>query len=60
VSNIYQGSGAAAEVYEPGIVNPVEEFNIRATLTPAAASPSSNSIAVSAPNGVYLSVAFTN
>jgi hypothetical protein len=60
VTNFYAGSGGTAEVYEPGIVNPGEEFNVQATLSPVIGTTTSNSVTVSAPNGVYLAVAFTN
>ncbi len=59
VSSIYLGAGAPAEVYEPGIVNPAEEFNIRAVVNTAIAVASSDSVTASAPNGVAISVGFT-
>jgi hypothetical protein len=60
VSTIYAGSGGTGEVFQPGIADPGEEFNLRATLSPVIAASTSNSLTVAAPNGVSLKSAFTN
>jgi hypothetical protein len=60
VTDIFASTGAGAEIYEPGIVNPGEEFNVRVTFSPAIGSPTSNSVTLAVENGVSVSAAFTN
>lgn len=60
VSTIYAGSGGGSETLQPGIVDPGEEFNLRATLSPVIAASTSNSATMAAPNGVSLTAAFSN
>jgi len=59
VTNIYRDTDNNAEVFEPGIVNPTEEFRLRVTVSPVIASGSSDSITVAVQNGASLSVGFT-
>lgn len=60
VTTIFAGAGAGGEIYEPDIVNPGEEFNVRVTFSPVIGSPTSNSVTVAAENGVSVTAAFTN
>jgi hypothetical protein len=59
VTNIYRDTSNSAEVYDPGIVNPTEEFAVLSAVSPSIAAGSSDSITAAAPNGVSLSVGFT-
>ncbi len=47
------------EAFEPDILNPGEEIRIRAQLSPAVGTPTTNLVVVSTPNGVPASTAFT-
>ena len=61
VKGIYKDAATATEeAFQPGIVNTGEEFIITATVNPAIASPSDNSIVLAVNNGVALTIAFTN
>ncbi len=60
VTAIFAGAGAGAEIYEPGIVNPVEEFNVQATFSPVIGTPASNAVTLAVENGVSVTAAFTN
>ena len=59
VTSIYRDTSNNSEVFEPGIVNPTEEFNIRAVVSPGMANGSSDSITVAVRNGASVSVGFT-
>ena len=61
LSGIYEDAGTLdPEVYQPGIVNPGEEFIIRAELGPAVATSSSNTVTVGVEQGVTVTAVFTN
>ena len=61
LSGIYEDAGTLdPEVYQPGIVNPGEEFIIRAELGPAVATSSSNTVTVGVEHGVTVTAVFTN
>ena len=61
LSGIYEDAGALdPEVYQPGIVNPDEEFIIRIELGPAAAASSSNTVTLAVEQGVAVTAVFTN
>lgn len=60
VAGIYQdGSGAAAEAFEPGILNPGEAIVLRLRLSPAAGEETTNLVTLSTPNGVQTQAFFT-
>ena len=59
VANIYFDSSLGTnEVYEPGILNPGEVVFIRARLSPAVGSKTTNMLTVSTANGVAASAQF--
>jgi len=59
VANIYFDSSLGTnEVYEPGILNPGEVVFIRARLSPAVGSKTTNMVTVSTANGVAASAQF--
>ena len=61
ITGIYRDAGTlTAEVFNPGIVDPGEEFIIRAELSPSIATPTSNSITLAVENGVTVSTGFAN
>lgn len=61
LTGIYEDAGTSnPEVYQPGIVNPSEEFVIRAELGPAVASSSSNTVTLAVEQGVAITEVFTN
>lgn len=61
LTGIYEDAGTSdPEVYQPGIVNPGEEFIIRAELGPAVASSSSNTVTLAVEQGVAITAVFTN
>jgi len=61
VEGIYKDAGTStAEVYQPDIVDPGEEFVIKAVLSPVVSSPSDNSLVLAVDNGVALTVTFTH
>lgn len=61
LTGIYEDAGTAdPEVYQPGIVNPGEEFIIRIELGPAAATSSSNTVTLAVEQGVAVTAVFTN
>ena len=61
VTNIYSDfNNTNPEIYQPGIVNPGEKFVIRAELSPAVASSSSNTVTLAVEQGVTLTAVFTN
>jgi hypothetical protein len=49
----------AAEVFEPGVLNPKEQIRIRAQLSPAAGTGTTNMVVVSTPNGIPASTFFS-
>jgi hypothetical protein len=49
----------AAEVFEPGILNPKEEIKIRAQLNPAVGAGTTNMAVVATPNGITASTYFS-
>jgi hypothetical protein len=58
---IYEDAGYSnPEVYEPGIVNPGEEFIITAELGPAVATSSSNTVTLAVEQGIAVTAVFTN
>ncbi len=61
VTGVYRDAGTlTAEVFNPGIVDPGEEFIIRAQLSPVIASSTTNTITLAVENGVTVSAQFTN
>lgn len=61
LTGIYKDAGTVdPEVYQPGIVNPGEEFIIRIELGPAAATSSSNTVTLAVEQGVAVTAVFTN
>jgi hypothetical protein len=50
--------GGAAEIYEPGVLNPGEQALLRARLNPAAGAGTTNMVVVATPNGVTVSTYF--
>lgn len=61
VTGIYRDAGTlTAEVFNPGIVDPGEEFIIRAQLDPAISTPTTNSVTLAVENGVTVSAQFAN
>ncbi len=61
LTGIYEDAATLdPEVYQPGIVNPGEEFIIRAELGPAAATSSSNTVTLAVEQGVTITAIFTN
>lgn len=61
LTGIYEDAGTSdPEVYQPGIVNPGEEFIIRAELGPAVASGSTNTVSLAVEQGVSVTAVFTN
>ena len=61
LSGIYEDAGYSnPEVYGPGIVNPGEEFIIRAELGPAVATSSSNTVTLAVEQGASITATFTN
>lgn len=61
LTGIYEDAGTLnPEVYQPGIVDPSEEFVIRAELGPAVATSSSNTVTLAVEQGVAITEVFTN
>ncbi len=61
LTGIYEDAGTLnPEVYQPGIVNPSEEFIVRAELGPAVASSSTNTVTLAVEQGVAITETFTN
>ncbi len=61
LTGIYEDAGALdPEVYQPGIVNPSEEFIIRVELAPAVAASSTNTVTLAVEQGVTVTAIFTN
>ncbi len=61
LTGIYEDAGTSnPEVYGPGIVNPGEEFIIRAELGPAVDTSSSNTVTLAVEQGVAVTAVFTN
>jgi hypothetical protein len=61
VSGIYQDATLlTAEVFDPGIVNPAEEFIVRAELSPSISTPTTNTVTLAVANGVKASTQFSN
>ena len=61
LTGIYEDAGTSdPEVYQPGIVNPGEEFIVRAELGPAVATSSSNTVTLAVEQGVAVTEIFTN
>lgn len=61
VTGIYRDAGTlTAEVFNPGIVDPGEEFIIRAELSPSIATPTTNTVTLAVENGVTVSAQFSN
>lgn len=61
LTGIYEDAGASdPEVYQPGIVNPSEEFIVRAELGPAVATSSSNTVTLAVEQGISITETFTN
>ena len=61
VSGIYQDATLLVdEVFDPGIVNPGEEFIVRSQLDPAISTPTTNSLTLAVSNGVKASAQFAN
>lgn len=61
LTGIYEDAGFSnPEVYAPGIVNPGEEFIIRAELGPAVATSSSNTVTLAVEQGIAITAVFTN
>lgn len=61
VSGIYQDAGSlTAEVFDPGIINPAEEFILRAQLSPSISTPTTNTMTLAVANGVKASTQFAN
>ncbi len=61
VTGIYLDAGTlTAEVFNPGIVDPGEEFIIRAQLSPSIATPTDNTVTLAVENGVTVTAQFTN
>lgn len=50
---------AIAEVYDPGVLNPLEEVIFKITIDPAVAKNTSNRLVISTPNGVSLEAPFS-
>jgi hypothetical protein len=61
VTSIYyvDAGGDHPEVFDPGILNPEEEMDIRCQFYPAIGSGTVNMIAISTPNGITVSKTFT-
>jgi hypothetical protein len=49
----------AAEVFEPGVLNPKEQMMIRAHLNPAVGANTTNMVVVATPSGITASVYFS-
>lgn len=61
LTGIYEDAGTSdPEVYQPGIVNPGEEFIIRVELAPAVAASSTNTVTLAVEQGVTVTALFTN
>ena len=61
LTGIYEDAGSSdPEVYQPGIVNPSEEFIVRAELGPAVATSSTNTVTLAVEQGVAVTATFTN
>lgn len=61
VTGVYRDAGTlTAEVFNPGIVDPGEEFIIRAQLSPVISTPTTNSVTLAVENGVTVSAQFAN
>ncbi len=61
VTGVYRDAGTlAAEVFNPGIVDPGEEFIIRAQLSPSIATPTTNTVTLAVENGVTVAAQFAN
>jgi hypothetical protein len=59
LEGIYMDAGTlAAEVFEPGILNPDEEIIIRCKLNPGVGLNTVNLISITTPNGITVSKAF--
>jgi hypothetical protein len=61
VTGVYRDAGTlTAEVFNPGIVDPGEEFIIRAQLSPSISTPTTNTVTLAVENGVAVSAQFAN
>jgi hypothetical protein len=61
VTGIYRdASTLTAEVFNPGIIDPGEEFIVRAQLSPSISTPTTNTVTLAVENGVTVSAQFTN
>lgn len=61
VTGVYTDAGTlTGEVFNPGIVDPGEEFIIRAQLSPAISTPTTNTVTLAVENGVTVSAQFGN
>ena len=61
VTGVYRDAGTlTAEVFNPGIVDPGEEFIIRAQISPVIAASTTNTITLAVENGVTVTEQFTN
>ncbi|NQW19328.1 MAG: hypothetical protein HQ477_01195 [Chloroflexi bacterium] len=61
LTGIYEDAGTLnPEVYQPGIVNPSEQFIIRAELGPAVATSSTNTVTLAVEQGIAITEVFTN
>jgi hypothetical protein len=61
LTGIYEDAGTSnPEVYQPGIVNPSEEFVIRAELGPVVATSSNNTVTLAVEQGIAITEVFTN
>ena len=61
LTGIYEDAGTLSpEVYQPGIVNPGEEFILRIELGPAVDAGSSNTVTLGVEQGVTVTAVFTN
>ena len=59
VRGVYLDAGTLkAEATQPGILDPLEELILRATVTPAADSAANNRIVIGTPSGITLSTPF--
>lgn len=61
IEGVYLDAGTlSSEVYDPGIVNPGEEFIISAQLSPVVAVGTVNHVTIATSNGVSVSTQFVN
>lgn len=61
ITGVYRDAGTlTAEVFNPGIVDPGEEFIIRAQLSPSISTPTTNTMTLAVENGVTVSAQFAN